>query len=149
ARRHVPVQRPGRTVGFLDPIAVGVVGVGVTSCAGDTVLLIIAVVLAASIVGHVAGCVVLEIGTGLYMQTVLHVGGAIHALRIALRQCDAGQIALGHQVAPGVVGVAVAPKFGLAVDCVLAAVGSCVLGGDQPVQGVVSEGLVSAVIAVV
>ena len=37
ARRHVPINRSGAAVRFLDTIAIGIVGVGVTCGASDAV----------------------------------------------------------------------------------------------------------------
>src|SRR5262249_31501758 len=145
SRRHIPVERSGRTVGLLHPVAIRIVRVVVTSGAGDAILLVVAVVLADSVVNHVAGDVVLEVSAGLHAQTVLRVGGTIHALRIALGGTRAGQITLADQVAPGVVGVTVTPVLGLAVHRELAAIGPGILRRDQPVQGVIGEGLIAVV----
>src|SRR5262249_13937525 len=106
ARRHVPVQCPGRTIGLLHAIAVGVVGVGITAGAGDAALLVVGVVLAAGVVGHVAGSVVLVVGAGDSVHPVPHIGGCAHVLGAALGD------RLLQQVAPGVIGVAVPPVLG-------------------------------------
>src|SRR5262249_5657356 len=99
--------------------------------------------LAAGVVGHVAGSVVLVVGAGGGVNPVPGVGGHTHVFGAAF--CDR----LLQPVAPGVVTIAVSPVFGLAVDSMLGAIGADSLGRDEPVQRVVGEGLVTAVIAIV
>src|SRR5205807_2044807 len=55
---------------------------------------------------------------------------------------------LAQQIAPGIIAVAVAPVFGVAVGKDLGAIRPGVLGGDQAVERVVGERLVSGLVAV-
>src|SRR5579864_9450523 len=58
ARRHVPVNRACAAVRFLDTISVSIVGVGVTSSAGEAIFLVVRITgPSGRIMGHVAGCV--------------------------------------------------------------------------------------------
>src|SRR5262252_7722715 len=99
ARRHVPVQRPGAPVRFLNPVAVGIVCIRVPAGPGDAVLGIVGVVLAAGVVGHVAGGIVLVVGSVGGVHAVPGIGGRCHVLGVALGY------RLREQVAPGVISV--------------------------------------------
>src|SRR5205807_10264235 len=72
----------------------------------------------------------------------------VHACSQAQVFCRAFGGGLAQQIAAGIIAVAVAPVFGVAVGKDLGAIGPGVLGGDQPVERVVGERLVSGLVAV-
>src|SRR5205807_6392710 len=57
--RHVPVERSRGSIGFLDAVAIGVIGVSESGGAGDAVLRVVRVVeIGRGVVHHVPGSVI-------------------------------------------------------------------------------------------
>lgn len=73
----------------------------------------------------------------------MRVGGETQVLCSVLGDC------FSQQVAPGVIGVAVAPVFGLVLQDFCVAIGPGVLGGSHAVQPVIGEGLVAVGVFVI
>src|SRR5262249_2538243 len=123
------------------------VGVGVAGGSGQTVLLIKGVVLnrRRGVERHVARGVVSVVGRAGGVQPVVGVGGGQQALSGTGRLLRR----LVGQVAPGVVGVVVAPVRLEAAADGPAAIGSLVPGGKQAVQRVIDKDLTAVVVAVV
>src|SRR6185437_7463711 len=105
-----------------------VINVTVTTCAGDTVLLVKVVIqVGRGVVGHVAVGIILIISSWA-VNPVMGVGGQAQIFRAALSNH------LPEQISPGIVGVVVAPVFGFVVDRQGGAVCPGILGGGQPVK---------------
>jgi len=83
------------------------------------------------------------------MDPVVNVGGEAQIFSGAGRRRWSLEQCFGDQIAPRVVGVGIAPELFVAAQNIHRAVRSGILGGDDPVQRIISKSLVAGVVFVI